>query len=731
VNTFLAALLALALLLAPLLCGIPDEPLWSSWLAAVVMLVGAFAVLKRGSSAAQEPDTSGSSRRLPWRGAGLPFALLAAWALASLLAALLHRHSLGFLGLMARGWALLAVQFTLFALARRAAQSHSRAPWVLALGLVAGAAIVAAVGANEYAAHVRAGQPDWRVFGTSTPDFLAGYLVMLLPLTLAVFLAVRASGVVALLLGLIAALELGVMLTTGSRFALVSLLIGLATLGGAVGFALRCGLPLEPETRRRLRGMIGVFILAGLVAAKPVLGRLLTTHASDNSAAFRAWTWRGAWHMAVSHPLFGTGVGAWAQTYPHYALTGFTRLAHSGYLQMADECGLVGLALLLATLSAVAIAIARGLARPGVSFPAPPPVEQMPKGKGRGRQTVPIAAPRPPSPLDTLLPADPRLLLCGLAGSLAAGMAQNLIDSDWSVFFIGLSFWAIAGLAVGFSEQGLAPLRKQGISPPLRMLAGVGALGVAAYFACQGVAALLGAAARMAPTPQEAESDYIIARAWDPLNATYPAELGYRVYARENNLPAAESLLRQAAALKPDAVNYRRLGTVLLSEGKADEAQGAWERGLTTEPQSLELLLALAAITPLPSRLAYYRTMAQMETSPVGTVRAIGGITEPRFAIADAALGDAAQNNPAEAQAFYARAAAVLEAYARESGSTNPQRQAMQGGHADPAQDAQMRALYAHVMDRLISLAPASQHELFTKQRQQTLSQFDVLTAKP
>lgn len=729
-NTLLAGLLAVALLLVPLLCGVPDEPLWSSWLAALVMLTGAFALLKRRGSAANKIEPQGAFPLLPRQGAGLPFVLMIGWALVSLLAALLHSRSFGFLGLMLRGWAVLAVQLALFALARRAAQSGSRAPWILVLGLVTGAAVVAAVGANEYAAHVRAGEPSWRVFGTSTPDFLAGYLVMLLPLTLAVFLAVRASGVVSLLLGLIAALEMVVMLTTGSRFALVSLLVGLTTMGGALAFALRRGLALELETRSRLRGMAAVLILAGLVAAKPVLGRLLSTHASDNSAAFRVWTWRGAWHMALANPVFGTGIGAWAQTYPRYALTGFTRLAHSGYLQMADECGLVGLAALLVTLGAVAATIARGLTRPAPGLPVPRAGEMPGKSKGRGRQPVLVAPPHAGSSLETVLPADPRLLLCGFAGSLAAGMTQNLIDSDWSVFFIGLSFWAIAGLAVGFSEHGLSSSHRTSVPPSLRVLTGVSALGLTAYFACQGVAALLGAAARMAPTPQMAESDYLIAHAWDPLNAVYPAEIGYRVYAQENNLPAAEAMLRQAVALKPDAVNYRRLGTVLLSEGKADEAQGAWERGLSAEPQSLDLLLALADITPPPSRLAYYRTMAHLETSPVGTVRAIGGITEPRFAIADAALGDASPDSPAEAQAFYARAAALLEAYARESGSTNPQRQAMQGGRTDPAEDAQMRALYAHVSDRLISLAPAYRRVALTRQRQETLAEFDVLPAK-
>lgn len=733
-NILPVILCAAALVLMPLLSGVPDEPLWSSWLAALVMGSTAWAVLQRFFPATKTPALP-SSAPPTGQGTGLTFALLVLWALASVGAAVLHRHGPAFLGLMLRGWATLAVQLAVFVLARRAGQSGPAPVWAIVGGLVAGAALMAAIGANEYAAHVRAGEPAWRVFGTSTPDYLAGYLVMLVPLTLSVLLAVRAGSAVVFLLGLIAALELGVMLTTGSRFALVSLLLGLLTLGGALAFAVRRGLVLELETRRRLGGMAAVFALAAVAAAKPVLGRLLTTHAADNSAAFRVWTWRGAWRMALANPVFGTGIGAWPQSYPRYALSGFTRLAHSGYLQIADECGLVGLLLLLAALALVARAILRGLGRAA----SPPPagvvikhsvIQQPMTRTRRARRSPPAPVPAAPLPGSGALPADPRLLLCGLAGSLAAGMTQNLIDSDWSLLFIGLSFWAIAGLAVGLGKP-VAPTPPPAGARWARPLAGVGAAALAAYFACQGVGALFGAAARQAPTSAEAESDYVIAQAWDPLNASYPADLGLRVYAREGRGAEAEASLRRAVRLKPDGVNFRRLGTVLLAQGKADQAQKAWEQGLAADPQSLDLLLALADITPPPSRLAYYRAVACLEASPVGTVRAIGGVAEPKFAVADAALGDDPQAAPAQAQAFYARAARGLEAFAREDGSTNMQRQAMQGGRPDPAQDAQMRDLYAHVMDRLLALAPANQHALLAQERQETLARYDALLPKP
>ena len=53
----ITSLLAAELLLAPVFAAIPDEPLWSSWLAAGVMLAGLCAVWngRRGDKASLAP----------------------------------------------------------------------------------------------------------------------------------------------------------------------------------------------------------------------------------------------------------------------------------------------------------------------------------------------------------------------------------------------------------------------------------------------------------------------------------------------------------------------------------------------------------------------------------------------------------------------------------------------------------------------------------------------------
>ena len=82
-----------------------------------------------------------------------------------------------------------------------------------------------------------------------------------------------------------------------------------------------------------------------------------------------------------------------------YALTGFTRLAHNGYLQMADECGLPALAALLGAVGVVGAVGVRGLSR---------------------SQNATADDRKPEGFLAAVAPADDRLLQCGLLGSLVA-----------------------------------------------------------------------------------------------------------------------------------------------------------------------------------------------------------------------------------------------------------------------------------------------------------------------
>ena len=60
--------------------------------------------------------------------------------------------------------------------------------------------------------------------------------------------------------------------------------------------------------------------------------------------------WRAGWHIFVDHPLFGAGPNSFGLLYPQYAHGDFlvhTQHAHNGFLQFADDAGLVGIAALV------------------------------------------------------------------------------------------------------------------------------------------------------------------------------------------------------------------------------------------------------------------------------------------------------------------------------------------------------------------------------------------------
>lgn len=724
-----AALLSLALLLAPVYAAVPDDPLppvWAYWLPA-----GTFAAVLAALVAAWRGDPT---FRTPLSRAERSLLVLLGLAFLSIPARLIAQHGGGYLGEMLRGWSVLAADAAAFALARRVARNRA-ALYGLALAAVLTSGYVAEQGVLEDVPFLLRHQTTWRVFATSTPNFLAGYLVMLLPLTLALFLqapGLRAAPPLARragtgLLGLILLLQLATLVATGSRFALVSLLVALIVFETALRRAQRHGQVLD-RTTRGLRVVLGVgLVLAGLVFARPVLLRL--TNPDPNSGAFRAWTWKGAARMAAANPILGTGIGTWGDLYPRYALTGFTRAAHQSYLQLADECGVPALLALLATLGFLGISLVRGLAVVPAESPAPQPAQAVLSGRRSKRPAPPVAA-APPNA--DVLPADHRLLLCGLLAALAGGVVQNLSDSDWYVFFLGFTFWALAGLAAGIVAAPAAIEAKP--ARPLLFAAGSVTAALAVLSVTGGVGAAYASRAQemAASDPQGAARAYDAARAWDPLNARYAGAQGFLFLSRLGQLTEAEGAARASVALAPNSVNFRRLGDVLQQFGRQGEAVAAYEDGLRAEPHSLDLMLRLAHLSSPAGALDYYRRMSDLEQTPVGTVRALGEYVETNFAVADAVMGDeAAKTDPARAASYYARAAHVLEQYADGGGSRNFQQMALHENTPDPKRDAGLGGLCRHVFTAWLALAPPDARAALERRQEKYGRIYDALLAQP
>jgi O-antigen ligase/predicted Zn-dependent protease len=85
-----------------------------------------------------------------------------------------------------------------------------------------------------------------------------------------------------------------------------------------------------------------------------------------SSLSPREDAWRAGWHIFLDHPLFGAGPNSFGLLYPQYARGNFlvyTQHAHNGFLQLADDAGLFGLAALAILAAAVVFALYRTWAR--------------------------------------------------------------------------------------------------------------------------------------------------------------------------------------------------------------------------------------------------------------------------------------------------------------------------------------------------------------------------------
>lgn len=507
---------------------------------------------------------------------------------------------------------------------------------------------------REYAENVRA-VANWRVFGTFfNPDFLAGYLCLTLPVTLAVALAVPTSHPnsesIRWLAGFGAWIQVGALLLTGSRFGAICAVLSLITVAVWMAF-----------NRSWNRGRVGVFALFCLVAlltaglaARPLTQRVTAqaVQAESHSGGFRIWTWRGTLEMAKAKPLLGTGLGTYEIAYPRYAIVGFTRLTHNSYLQMAAEAGIPSLLLLLGTLTTMAWATMRR--------------------EGTASQEISSW--------------DARVLRAGLAGAIAAGLARNLVDSDWSIFACLLTFWAVVGLMLALS---LPPQREEELRAKLYPAHALLLLLALPILTLRMAGALSANGANwnlMQGVPDE--EGFQRALRWEPYNGDHLLSLGMLHYgmARAGDTSRAQDAvqyLQRSAQMTPLSKIWYHLGNLYRDVlGEPTKAIEAYYRALEVDPHALRVMVELGRTLERTGNLReaerVYRRMLDIEASVYNRVRAVPELPEVDYAFAYAGLARIAmaRNQPEESQELYARALHILETD-RSARANNPMVQAM------------------------------------------------------
>ncbi len=280
--------------------------------------------------------------------------------------------------------------------------------WTSAL-LISAAFAVATYGLREKLLTLRMlKNQSWSIFSTFfNPNSLAGFLAMCVFLAAAAALANRALWRRLLWAGA-ALLLLAAVVPTHSKGAV------LAVLAGAVVFvALTAG-----ATARRRRNLwilaglsLAVLLMGGLVMWRLPAQRTRVVEALDPRSAsnmFRLLAWQGTARMAADHPLLGIGPGGFKYAFMNYAVGGYTEAAHENYLQIGAEQGFAGLAVFLWMIAAALFTARRGLAR----------------ARDFGR----------------------RALIIGAVSSLTALLVHSLLDYDWYIGAIGVTFWLVVGV---------------------------------------------------------------------------------------------------------------------------------------------------------------------------------------------------------------------------------------------------------------------------------------------
>lgn len=547
------------------------------------------------------------------------FAIGAFAALATCSAAISHHLCLSVAAL-----AVCAAAITVGALMARCARPEGRLE-TAAIVVAIGGLIAAAFGLNEYLATWWGGVANWRVFGRFVdPNFLAGFLLMTLPVTAAVFLAMQRSSFVALA-GVAMALQAACSLLTQSRLGLLGLVVGCATF--AV-LAWRSG-ALSGANRKRAIGLVACVAVVAVAAIGPVAHRIASAHGEAYSLQFRIHTWRGTQRLAMAHPVLGAGIGTFEATYPPFADVGYTQHAHNSIVQLAAEVGYPGL---LALLVAFAAVLASGTVG-----------SHMIRSTEAGAR-APALLPSS-SPLDGM---DRRILCAGIVGALAGAIVHNLFDSDLYIPVNALYFAALCGMALAGGPPQLAAELPSGDSRAraFRWLA-LGVMAILAANGCQQLASRNAAFEASSAVEQRdaatAIDRYRQAVSLDPWNADLHMSLA-SVLEATGQTADAEREYAAAVRLSPTVRALRRYGRFLMRQGRVDDAIIRFEKARQADPLDPQNLLALAEAYRSANRptdaTAVYQEMVRQYRGPVGTIRAVPELVPWEYGMALLALAE-------------------------------------------------------------------------------------------
>jgi putative inorganic carbon (hco3(-)) transporter len=198
------------------------------------------------------------------------------------------------------------------------------------------------------------------------PDFLAGYLIALIPVTS--ILVIMKKGIWRALLILLLLLQVAAMIFSYSRGGWVSLYLTFMILLSSFMYINWVYDPAIIQWKFNVKNVclsLGLYLLTGLVVLILWWDKIqaamfrLAKFGEGASVATRPMFYKGALSMWMDAPIFGKGLGMFAHHFQHYRPKELTKYlsfkdfavdhTHNEFLEILSETGLVGL-LLYATL---------------------------------------------------------------------------------------------------------------------------------------------------------------------------------------------------------------------------------------------------------------------------------------------------------------------------------------------------------------------------------------------
>lgn len=523
-----------------------------------------------------------------------------------------------------------------------------------AAGVAVGGTAVSVLGLLEYLVHVRAGEAGWRIFSSFyNPGFLAGYLVVSLMLTLGLAMQSERRWTAALAGGA-AALQTAALFLSGARAGLLALAAGVAVLlvCAAIGRA------FDPRRALRLAAIAAICVVAAVAAGRPAGQRVQAAAQEGHSLEFRVYTWKGTVEMARQRPIAGFGPGTFEVAFYPFTIAGYTRLAHSTWLQAAAESGLgAGLALAAGWTWLWGAALWRLM-----------------------RHRTDAAA---------------VWLTVGAGAAMAATTVRGVFDSDWWCLPILLVAALSAGHLAKISPEDGAV--EGAWRAPGWALAAAGVAGVILSLMLQRGLSEMNAAqeAERQGDHQAARADWRAAAAWMPWSVS--ARLSVLLYDAAGSIPDDfEARINRLQKLEPTNPKIPHAAAVAFERHGLRDRQIHWlEQARKLDPRSPRLLLEEGSALEDAGRdedaVRRWMELIAVEFSPYGQVLALPQMVEPSYAFAHAALGRRAEERGREwrARRHYRRAVEILERYFASLKEIRPVLEA--GGLSDPQTEEEAR----------------------------------------